>query len=109
MLQLGSWHKGYIAETGPAEAADNGLVGLIIQPVYFVLYIFQFPIRNGLKFLNIILRIKLIIIDGLLPDDGIKVEPAFGHSTAGRCRFVALRIHQDISIWLRVCIEVAGH
>ncbi len=85
ILQLRSRHKGDIAKAGTAEAADNGFVCLVVQPLHLGLEVLQLPIGDRLELLNIVLWVELVIIDGILPDDGIKIESAFGHSAAGRC------------------------
>ena len=61
------------------------------------------------ELLQVVLDVQLLVVDRLLADDGVEVEAALGHSAAGRRRAVALGIHEDVAVGLRLGVEAAGH
>ena len=61
------------------------------------------------ELLQVVRRIELLVVDFRLPDDGVEEGAAQRHASAGRGRFIALGIDQDVAVRLGRDAEIAGH
>ena len=63
--------------------------------------------RDRAELLEVVLDVQLVVVDRLLADDRVEVEPALGHPAARRHRLVALGIHEDVAVGLGHGVEAA--
>ena len=66
----------------------------------------QILIRDQAELLQIIFRIKLVLVDHRLPDDGIEEEAVGRHLPAGRRRHVSFREDEHVPIGFHPGVEM---
>jgi hypothetical protein len=97
VLELGGGDKGDIAEGGSAEARDNpaprgpGPVALLLEVV-------ECRGVDRPEFLEVVRRIELVLVDGVLADDGIEEEAVLGQPSGGPGRAVAAGVDEGVAV-----------
>ncbi len=79
------------------------------QPVGLAGEVLQQVVGDRAELLQIVLDVQFGVVDRLLADDRVEIEPALGHPPAGLQRAVVLGIHEDVAAGLGPGVEAAGH
>ena len=72
-----------------------------MQPLRLAPEVFHLFVRDGSGLLKIVLHAEVVLVEGRLANNNVKVESTLRHAPAGWGRAVALRVHEKISVGLR--------
>ena len=107
-LELGAGDEGDVAERGPAEAPDDA-APRGPGPAALLLEVVEGRVVDRTELLEVVRRIELVVVDGLLADDGVEEEAVLGQAAGRRRRAVALRVDERVAVRVLRRPEVPGH
>ena len=70
---------------------------------------FHLRVGNNAEFFQIVFNPQVLILERLLPDDDIEVEPPLRHAAGGRRGAIALRVKKQVAVRLRLGIKPGRH
>ena len=68
------------------EQNDAGVLGVLVQPGHLLAVMREVRLVEQAEFLEVVLRVQVVFVNRLLPDDGVEEITALGHVAGRRAR-----------------------
>ncbi len=103
----GAGHVGDVADPALPEVADEGVVGLRVEPARGLLEVPEVLVRVGLELLGPVPGVEPLLVDRVLAHDRVEVVAALRQAPRRFRRPVALRVDEGVAVRVHVDLEVA--
>jgi len=106
ILKPGTGHKRNIAQATLAEIPDDRPGRVVIEMIGLLLQVSEVLIGElGKHPIDPLLWVKMLLVDGLLADDGVEIESSLGHPGTGSGGDVATGIDERVTTLVFACGE----
>src|SRR5512135_757218 len=101
MFQEGCRHLRNVSETPAGNDKHGSGIRPLFEPPLLLAVMDQVVCAKQAELFEIIRRVEPLLVEGVLPDDGVEEIASCGHMAARGHAGVAFGIHEPAAVWRR--------
>ena len=101
VLHEGAGDEGDVAEGGAAEGGEDAVSGGV-GGVDLAREVLEVGVADGGELLEVVFDGGVVVVEGLLADDGVEEVAAGGHAAGGRDEAIAFGVDEDVAVGVDV-------